>query len=346
MHAGKFELTAEFIVFNVFDHDKFGRVYPPPCTRPTLEPYPKMPDRTTISRRTLLGLLAAPLIRPATFNQSPSLITKPIPSSGEALPVVGLGSWITFNVGQDTEARNACTEVMRHFFELGGKMIDSSPMYGSAQEVIGYGLERLGHPDSVFSADKVWISSTDRGASQIEASRQFWGVRQFDLMQVHNLRSWEGHLETLLAMKAAGKLRYVGITTSEGRRHNTFEEVMETQPLDFIQVSYNVLNRTVEERILPIAQERGIAVIINRPFQQGALIRSVQRHPLPSWASEAGAENWAQFLLKFIVSHPAVTCAIPATSQVEHVKENMGAATGLLPDEAMRQRMAAYVEAL
>lgn len=304
-------------------------------------------DPISMNRRTLLGILAAPLIRPfVTSNRSRAVITKPIPSSGEAIPVIGLGSWITFNVGRDTAARNNSTEVMRNFFALGGRMIDSSPMYGSAQEVIGYGLDRLGHPDGVFSADKVWISSIDRGASQIEASRQYWGVPQFDLMQVHNLRSWEGHLETLLEMKAAGQLRYVGISTSEGRRHREFEQVMRTRPLDFIQVSYNVLNRRVEERILPLARERGIAVIVNRPFQQGTLIRRMQRHPLPAWAAEAGAANWPEFLLKFIVSHPAVTCAIPATSQVVHVRENMGAATGALPDAAQRRRMIAYVEAL
>lgn len=305
-----------------------------------------MSDRITFSRRALLGLLAAPLIRPTVLASARPIITKPIPSSGEALPVIGLGSWITFNVGKHAASRDACTEVMRNFFAHGGRMIDSSPMYGSAQEVIGHGLGRLGHPDSLFSADKVWITSTTQGASQIEASRQHWDVPQFDLMQVHNLRSWEGHLETLLAMKASGQLRYVGITTSEGRRLRLFEEVMRTQSLDFIQVSYNIINRTVEERILPLAQERGIAVIINRPFQQGTLIRRMQQHRLPNWATEIGAKNWAQFLLKFIVSHPAVTCAIPATSRVDHVIENMGAATGDLPDEAMRRRMIAYVEAL
>lgn len=305
-----------------------------------------MSDRTSCSRRTILGMFAAPFISFNTPIKAQTIITKPIPSSGEALPVIGLGSWITFNVGNDPEARSNCTEVMRHFFALGGRMIDSSPMYGSAQEVIGYGLNQLGQPADLFSTDKVWITSTARGASQIEASRQHWGVPQFDLMQVHNLRSWEGHLETLFAMKAAGTLRYVGITTSEGRRHDLFEEVMRTQPLDFIQVSYNILNRRVEERILPLAQERGIAVIINRPFQQGGLIRRLKRQRLPAWSAEAGAENWAEFLLKYIVSHPAVTCAIPATSKVEHVKENMKAATGELPNESMRRRMVAYVEAL
>ncbi len=306
-----------------------------------------MSDSFTLNRRTVLGLLASPLLSPLTKLTKPaSIITKPIPSSGEAIPVVGLGSWITFNVGRDQAARNSCTEVMRQFFALGGRMIDSSPMYGSAQEGIGHGLNQLGTPDSLFSADKVWITSTKRGPSQIESSRQHWGVHQFDLMQVHNLRSWEGHLETLLAMKAAGQLRYVGISTSEGRRHSLFEQVMRTQPLDFIQVSYNILNRRVEERILPLARERGIAVIINRPYQQGPLIKRLKRHPLPTWAGEAHAPTWAAFLLKFIVSHPAVTCAIPATSRVDHVTENMDAATGELPDEAMRRRMIAYVEAL
>ncbi len=306
-----------------------------------------MSNHISMNRRTLLSILAAPLLRPLLSPyQAHSIITKRIPSSGESIPVVGLGSWITFNVGRDTEARNNCTEVMRNFFALGGRMIDSSPMYGSAQEVIGYGLNQLGVPDRLFSADKVWVSSEARGPSQIEESQQHWGVPQFDLMQVHNLRSWEGHLETLFEMKASGQLRYVGITTSEGRRHSLFEQVMRTQPLDFIQVSYNIMNRQVEKRILPMAQERGMAVIANRPYQQGTLIRRLQRHPLPAWAAEAGASNWPEFLLKFIVSHPAVTCTIPATSQVEHVKENMGAATGDLPDAAMRQRMIAYVEAL
>jgi diketogulonate reductase-like aldo/keto reductase len=222
-------------------------------------------------------------------------------------------------------------------------MIDSSPMYGSSQAVIGHGLARLGMPSALFSADKVWISSGTQGPEQIEESRAHWGVRRFDLLQVHNLLAWEDHLQTLLAMKADGRLRYVGITTSEGRRHEELEQIMASRPIDFVQVTYNVLDREVEGRILPLAQERGIAVIINRPFQQGALIRRVERHPLPAWASEVGAATWAQLILKFIVSHPAVTCAIPATSKVAHVVENMAAATGPLPDAAMRRRMAAHV---
>jgi diketogulonate reductase-like aldo/keto reductase len=275
-----------------------------------------------------------------------ALATRPIPSTGEPLPVVGLGSWITFNVGNDRVAREACTEVMRAFFEAGGRMIDSSPMYGSSQSVIGEGLARIGGAARVFSADKVWIGSGTRGPGQIEESRRLWKISRFDLLQVHNLLAWEEHLPALLAMKAAGRLRYVGITTSEGRRHREIESIMRSQPIDFVQVSYNLLDRDIEARILPLARERGIAVIANRPFREGALLRALQRHPLPPWAAEIGCDGWAQFALKFIVSHPAVTCAIPATSKVAHVRQNMGAALGRQPDDAMRRRMASHVEGL
>jgi diketogulonate reductase-like aldo/keto reductase len=303
-----------------------------------------------ITRRALVRAVAAGaaahLLRPFAAQAQATLITKPIPSSGERLPVIGLGSWITFNVGDDPELRAECTAVMQAFFAAGGRMIDSSPMYGSSQAVIGHGLAQLGRPSSLFSTDKVWISSGSPGPEQIEESRAQWGVRRFDLLQVHNLLAWEEHLPMLLAMKKEGRVRYVGITTSEGRRHQDVEKIMASQPIDFVQVTYNVLDREIEARILPLAMERGIAVIANRPFQQGALIRRLGRDPLPSWAGEIGATNWAQFILKFIVSHPALTCAIPATSKVAHARENMAAATGSLPDVAMRRRMVAYVESL
>lgn len=309
-----------------------------------------MRSQTALSRRTVLGALAASaaavVLRPLSVLAEASPITKAIPSSGERVPVVGLGSWITFNVGDDVELRDECAAVMRAFFAAGGRMIDSSPMYGSSQTVIGYGLRKLGMPAALFSADKVWISAAARGRDQIEESRKYWGVRRFDLLQVHNLLAWEDHLSTLLAMKAEGRVRYVGISTSEGRRHDEVQTIMATRPIDFVQITYNVIDREVEERILPLALDRGIAVIANRPFRQGALLRSVERHPLPSWAGEIGAASWAQFILKFIVSHPAITCAIPATSQVVHAKENMAAATDLLPDAAMRRRMASYVAAV
>jgi diketogulonate reductase-like aldo/keto reductase len=306
-----------------------------------------MPFAKMIRRRQVLtglaatGALALPLCAAA---QQAEVLTKPIPTSGEAVPLVGLGSWITFNVGDDPTARDACAEVMAAFFAAGGRMIDSSPMYGSAQEVIGYGLEKLGHPPSLFSADKVWTWSD--GPDQIAESRRLWGIEKFDLLQIHNLLSWEEHLPVLRAMKEQGKLRYVGITTSEGRRHDEFITIMRNEPLDFIQVTYNIRDREIESDILPLAAERGMAVIVNRPFQQGALIAELEAHPLPPWAADLDCSTWAQFILKFIISHPAVTCAIPATSNVAHVRENMAAARDSLPDAAMRQRMIEYVSAL
>jgi len=258
------------------------------------------------------------------------------------LPVVGLGSWITFNVGDDAVARDACTDVMRKFVESGGRMIDSSPMYASSQDVIGYGLHKAALTGRIFSADKVWTSSGAQGREQIERSRQKWQVGRFDLVQVHNLLNWQEHLPTLFAMKGAGQVRYVGITTSEGRRHRDMEQLMRSQAIDFVQVTYNPVDREVEQRILPLARDRGIAVIVNRPFRQGALLRALARQTLPAWAADC--TSWAQFVLKFIVSHPAVTCAIPATTSVAHVRENMNSAYGRLPDEGLRQRMIAAVE--
>jgi diketogulonate reductase-like aldo/keto reductase len=269
-----------------------------------------------------------------------------VPSTGEAVPAIGLGTWITFNVGDDPVLRDESAAVMAALFDAGGRLIDSSPMYGSSQAVVGYGLEKLGRPPGLFSADKVWTSSGSNGPAQIEQSLSRWGVTRFDLLQVHNLVAWEEHLNTLFDLKAAGQVRYVGITTSEGRRHDLFEEIMRTQPLDFVQVSYNIVDREVEERILPLARDRGIGVIVNRPFQQGALTRRLAREQLPDWSAELGAATWAQFILKFILAHPAVTVVIPATTVVEHVRENLAAALGPIPDEAMRRRMAEYVEKL
>jgi diketogulonate reductase-like aldo/keto reductase len=304
---------------------------------------------TCLNRRRMLRAIVAagsyaglgPL--PA-LAQPRAILTRPIPSTGEPLPVVGLGSWITFNVGNDPVARDACAEVICNFVEAGGRMIDSSPMYGSSQEVIGDGLRKAALAGGIFSADKVWIASGARGREQIEQSRRRWQIPRFDLVQVHNLLNWQEHLPTLFAMKSAGTVRYVGITTSEGRRHREIEQLMRSHPIDFVQVTYNPLDREVEERILPLARDRGIAVIVNRPFREGALLRALARLPLPPWAADLDCTTWAQFVLKFIVSHPAVTCAIPATTSVAHVRENMAAAHGRLPDAPLRQRMIAAVE--
>lgn len=303
-----------------------------------------------LSRRNVLTALAATgaaalLPYPASAIE-PGLTTRPIPSTGEQLPLVGLGSWITFNVGADAVARDATADVIAHFFQAGGRVIDSSPMYGSSQTVIGYGLKKAGPPASLFSATKVWISSGDAGPAQIEESRQAWGVPSFDLLQVHNLLDWQEHLPTLFAMKAEGRLRYVGVTTSHGRRHDELEQIMLTQPIDFIQVTYNMADREVESRILPLAKERKIGVILNRPLRGGELIRELEGKPLPSFAGEIGCTSWAQFLLKFIVSHPAISCAIPATTRVDHVRENVAVSSGPMPDEAMRARMVQHFESV
>jgi len=295
-----------------------------------------------LTRRECLAALAAAAALPA---RAEAALARRIPSSGEPLPVIGLGSWISFNVGTDRGARDVCTEVVRAFFAEGGRLIDSSPMYGSSQPTIGHALAQLGRPAALFSAEKVWIGDAGRGAAQMEASRNFWGVPRFDLMQVHNLLSWQEHLPRLFEMKAAGRLRYVGITTSEGRRHAELEQVMRTQPIDFIQVTYNLVDREVERRILPLAQERGIAVLVNRPFRGGALLDTLASRKLPAWAADVDCGHWAQLALKFVVAHPAVTCAIPATSQVAHLRQNMAAGRGRLPDAALRERMARSVAA-
>ena len=302
-----------------------------------------MPDR----RQLIFGGIGAMALSawPAGLGRAasdPAVMMRAIPSSGEKIPVVGLGSWITFNVGNDPELLDSSAGVMKAFFAHGGKLIDSSPMYGSSQDTIGYGLNKLSAKADVFSADKVWTGDASEGPEQIEASRRHWGVDRFDLLQVHNLVSWQAHLDTLLDMKQAGRLRYAGVSTSHGRRHDELETIMREQPIDFVQLTYNIEDRDVEQRLLPLAQERGIAVIVNRPYQRKALLRTVEGKPLPGWVEETGARSWAQFLLRFVISHPAVTCAIPATTREDHVIENMAAALGELPDQKVRARMAQY----
>ncbi|MEX1109329.1 MAG: aldo/keto reductase [Dongiaceae bacterium] len=303
-----------------------------------------------LSRRTLLGSVAA-IGAAAAFGfgrvdaDTPRLI-KAIPSTGEHILAIGMGSWITFNVGEDAALRTERTAVLQAFFDRGGGMVDSSPMYGSSEAVIGYGLKTIPDTQSLFAASKVWTLLQSSGPGQMEESRALWGIERFDLMQIHNLLNWDGHIETLRADKAAGRVRYIGITTSHGRRHDEFEDVMLQPDLDFVQFTYNILDREAEDRLLPLAADRGLAVIANRPFRRKALIEQFAQHPLPSWAGEIECTNWAQFLLKFIISHPAVTCAIPATTRVDHMHENMGALEGRLPDAAMRKQMIRYVETL
>ncbi|MDY8109235.1 aldo/keto reductase [Fulvimarina sp. 2208YS6-2-32] len=299
---------------------------------------------TPIDRRTLLhGLVAAGLATalPA-FGQSPEPLATPAGGPSPALPAVGLGSWITFNVGNDPVLLDECAAVMEAFFAAGGRMIDSSPMYGSSQGTIGYGLKTLGRTD-VFSADKVWTPLGTEGREQIETSRALWTVPAFSLLQVHNLVAVEEHLPMLFEMKAAGTVGHVGITTSHGRRHEDVAKLMETQPLDFVQFTYNPVDRSAEERLLPLARERGITAIVNRPFRQGQLTRQLEGEPLPGFASELGASTWAQLILKFILSSHAATLPIPATTVPAHAAENVAAAAGPMPDRAMREAIAAAI---
>ena len=298
-----------------------------------------------VTRRAVLVGAGAALAAPALGASAADALIKRIPATGEPVPAIGIGSWITFNVGDDPLLRAECRAVMAAFFEEGGGMVDSSPMYGSSQAVIGDALAALDHPAGLFSADKVWTNASD-GPAQIAETTRRWGVERFDLLQVHNLIDWEANLDTLDAMKAAGRLRYTGVTTSHGRRHEELEEVMRSRPPDFVQLTYNIVDREVERRLLPLALERGIAVICNRPFQRGRLPDWLAGHPLPGWAGEIGVSTWPQFLLKFIISHPAVTAAIPATRRVDHVRENKSAAFGPMPDAAMRRRMAEHVQSL
>lgn len=291
--------------------------------------------------------LAASLWPTAAYAaESGDLNLRVIPSSGEEIPPVGLGSWITFNVGNNAAALANSTSVIRAFFDAGGRLIDSSPMYGSSQATIGQALAEIDPGEQLFSAEKVWTRRGGQGATQIEDTRSYWGVPSFDLLQVHNLLAWEQHLETLYNMKAEGHLRYVGVTTSHGRRHGTLEDILATQDLDFVQLTYNMQDREVEDRLLPLARERGIAVICNRPYGGGRLIRQAKENALPVWAGEMGVTNWPQFLLKYITSHPAVTCAIPATSQVAHVRENLSAAHGPTLTDAERGRLLTYFQSL
>jgi diketogulonate reductase-like aldo/keto reductase len=258
-----------------------------------------------------------------------------------------MGSWQTFAVGDDPEEIKIRTRVLQAFFDQGGALIDSSPMYGTSEEVIGECLARINNKQNLFAATKVWTFGWQQGIRQMRRSRAKWRIKNFDLMQIHNLMDWDTHLATLKAWKTDGRIRYIGITTSHGRRHEEMEHIMKNEEaIDFVQFTYNIEDREAEERLLPLAQERKLAVIINRPFQHAGLFDNVNGKPLPEWAAEFDCYNWAQFFLKFIISHPAVTCAIPATSRVDHMLENMGALYGKLPDTEMRERMIRYYQSI
>ncbi len=293
----------------------------------------------------LAGMAAAAGLTAVRPGAADGLHRQPVPSTGVLLPRVGLGSWLTFDVSPaDTQRRQQCFAVMRAFFAAGGTMIDSSPMYGYSQDVIGAGLKYLGHPPQLFATTKVWIPGAATGERQIELARSLWGVPRFDLVQVHNMLDWQAHLPWLLRWREQGQLPHVGISTSHGRRHADMATVIRTQPFDVVQITYNIEDREAERQLLPLALQHGKAVVINRPFAGGGLFRRVRGRALPDWAADMGCSSWAQYFLKFIISHPAVTCAIPATTREDHVKENMAVLTTPLPDEAMRREMVRYFE--
>ncbi|SBR47213.1 aldo/keto reductase [Halomonas sp. HL-93] len=299
----------------------------------------------------LMGATLAAMMLPSMplLANTDGMHRKTLAGSDKKLPVIGMGTWRTFNVGSDETLLDARTEVVKAFFEHGGGLIDSSPMYGSAPDVMGYALQKLGTPERLFAAEKVWSPAGGSAREQVAELKDRWTLDHFDLVQVHNLTDWRDHLAALQEMKAEGTVRHVGITTSHGRRHDEVEQIMSSEDIDFVQLTYNITHREAENRLLPLAEERGIGVIANRPYDGGSLIKHLKQRnaELPEWANEeCGCTTWADFLLKFIVSHPAITCAIPATTQVEHMRENMRAGHSPMPSADARQRMADYIESL
>ncbi len=279
-------------------------------------------------------------------TESSTMLTRAIPSSGEKLPVIGLGTWQTFDVDLTSDARRQLEDVLSLFVKLGGRVIDSSPMYGHAEDVIGDLTATLGIRDKLFVATKVWTRGKENGIRSMERSMVRLRTKRIDLMQVHNLLDVHIHLETLREWKEQGRIRYIGITHYESGAFGEVEKIMRNEKLDFVQINYSLMERDAEERVLPLAQERGIAVIVNRPFGGGDLFSRVRSKPLPEWAAEFECRSWAQFFLKWIVGHPAVTCAIPATDKPRHLEDNMRGGIGRLPDAKMRERMVEIASSL
>jgi diketogulonate reductase-like aldo/keto reductase len=310
-------------------------------------------DRRTILHRLAAGASHPPRLRWASTgclaagigdaapsqSPGPSLVTRQVASTGERVPVVGLGTWQTFDVGRDAEARSRLGDVLRTFVDAGGRLIDSSPMYGRAEEVVGDLAVGLGVQSRLFIATKVWTTGKASGIRQMEESMRKLRTARIDLMQVHNLVDAAAHLDTLRGWQREGRVRYIGVTHYTAAGQADIARLIERTPVDWIQINYSIAERQAERRLLPLARERGIAVIANRPFAGGELLRELRGRPLPGWAAEIDCQSWAQVLLKFAVSQPAVTCAIPATSNAAHLRDNMQAAYGRMPDEALRERI-------
>ena len=275
------------------------------------------------------------------------MMSRPIPKSGEMLPVIGLGTWRTFDVGNDATALENLGAVLRLLFEGGGKVIDSSPMYGRAEAVVGDLLAKMHARERAFLATKVWTSGRKEGIADMRRSAELLKTRVIDLMQIHNLVDWPTQLATLRKMKEAGQVRYIGITHYTASAFGDLAGIIEREEIDFVQLPYSIdLRRDAEKRMLPLAAERRVAVMVNRPFGGGGLFRQVRGKALPPWAAEFGCASWAQFFLKYIVAHPAVTCVIPATAEPAHLSDDLKAGYGPMPDAAARRRMAEFWDSM
>ena len=300
----------------------------------------------------LIGAGAAGMLLPlgpsrvGAANESSTMLSRVIPSSNEKVPVIGLGTWQTFDIDPASPQRKQLEEVVTLFVKLGGKVIDSSPMYGRAEEVVGEISSSLGLRDSIFLATKVWTRGKKAGIESMERSFARLKTKGIDLMQVHNLVDAPAHLATMREWKSQGRFRYLGVTHYNSGGYREVEDILRSEKFDFLQINYSIMEREAEERILPLAKERGVAVIANRPFGGGDLFRRLRTKPLPEWAAEFDCRSWAQFLLKWIIAHDAITCAIPATSNPKHLEDNMKGGIGRLPDAKMRQRMAETVSGL
>ena len=267
---------------------------------------------------------------------------RPIPSTGETLPVIGLGTYMGFDVGTKPKDRVALSEVLRTLFSYGGTVIDSSPMYGRAEGVVGDLLAETSSHGKAFLATKVWTSGRSAGIDQMKSSMQLLRRQPIDLMQIHNLVDWRTHLATHRAWKEERRLRYFGITHYTSSAYAEMERIMRAERLDFVQLNYSLDEREAERRLLPLAAERGMAVLVNLPFGAGSLLRMLRTKPVPEWMREAGCATWSQVLLKFVVAHPAVTCAIPGTGNPNHMDENCRAGLGPMLDESLRKRLVAF----
>src|ERR1043166_61514 len=303
-----------------------------------------------LSRRELLRLCAGASLLlasdPKAMAASATPVRRPIPSSRETLPAVGLGAWQTFDVGGSESERGQLRQVLSELVKLGGSVVDSSPMYGSSESVVGDLAAGINLRQQLFLATKIWTDGREAGIQQMQQSLKRLRTDYLDLMQVHNLLDWRTHLVTLRQWKDQGKIRYIGVTHYTESAYDELARVLKAEALDFVQINYSIVEREADRKILPLAQERRLGVLVNRPFAQAALFSKVRDKPLPTWAKEIGCGSWAQFFLKFVISHPGVTCAIPGTSNVEHLRDNMRPGTPPFPDRAMRERMAHAVAEL